>query len=160
MSTVHYNAYPSLIRMRPVGTLLAAAVMLFGIALVGLGKALLPVGLPPGIGDEAVQIVGVVLFALAGLQLFVWYISTRTDHLIVNDDELVWTHGIFGRQYIEIGMSSVSTVRVEQSFLQRMMGAGDVTIFTAGDTPELKICGLPDPGVIRDLVKGKSPAAA
>ena len=63
------------------------------------------------------------------VQLLVWWIATKIDHLKVTDDEIIWTHGLLSKQYTEINMSSVRTVRVAQSLLQRIMNAGDVLEF-------------------------------
>jgi uncharacterized membrane protein YdbT with pleckstrin-like domain len=97
--------------------------------------------------------VGIVFLVVGGFRLLSWWISTKVDHLKITEDELVWTRGLLNKQYVEIGIGSVRTVRVNQSLLQRMMNAGDVTIYTAGDTPEMVVRGLPDPGAIRDHIK-------
>ena len=94
--------------------------------------------------------VGVGLIMLA-----YWYIQTKADHLTIKEDEIVWTHGLFSKQYTEINMSSVRTVKVTQSLLQRLLGAGNIAIFTAGDEPELLIKGMPDPDEIREHIKGR-----
>lgn len=90
------------------------------------------------------------------LLLLYWYIQTKVDHLTIKTDEIVWSHGLLNKQYTEISMSSVRTVRVKQSLLQRILNAGDIEIFTAGDQPELLIRGMPDPEAIRDHIKGQS----
>jgi hypothetical protein len=51
-------------------------------------------------------------------------------------------------------MGSVRTVRVSQTLLQRIMNAGDVTIYTSGDLPEVVVRGLPDPRRLRDYIRG------
>jgi len=91
--------------------------------------------------------------ATAGLAFFwllLWYIRTKMDHLVIKDDEIVWTHGLLSKEYTEIAQSSIRTVRVQQTLLQRIMGAGDVLVFTAGDAPEVVIRGLPNPDLIRE----------
>lgn len=94
--------------------------------------------------------VGVGLIMLA-----YWYIQTKADHLTIKKDEIVWTHGLFSKQYTEINMSSVRTVKVTQSLLQRILGAGNVAIFTSGDEPELLVKGMPNPDEIREHIKGQ-----
>jgi len=94
--------------------------------------------------------VGVGLVMLA-----YWYIQTKADHLTIKEDEIVWTHGLFSKQYTEINMSSVRTVKVTQSLLQRLLGAGNIAIYTAGDEPELVVKGMPDPDEIREHIKGQ-----
>lgn len=127
MSTVLYEAYPSLVRMYPLGVVLAVL--------------LIPVG------------VGILL-------LLYWYLLTKSDHLTIKSDEIVWTHGLINKQFTEINMSSVRTVRVTQSLIQRMLKAGDVAIYTAGDQPEVVIRGLPNPEEVRAHIKGQQPAEA
>jgi uncharacterized membrane protein YdbT with pleckstrin-like domain len=53
----------------------------------------------------------------------------------------------------------VRTVRVKQSLLQRLLNAGDIEVYTAGDVPELVIRGMPDPEAIRNHIKGQSAGA-
>ncbi len=156
MSEIRYDAHPSMFRMRPFATLLAILLLLGGILLALLGNSFLPAAIAAQVDGKALQMIGVALFAIATLQLLVWWISTRSDQLVITDDELLWNHGLLSKQYTEINMASVRTVRVSQSLLQRIMNAGDIRIFTAGDEPELMVRGLPDPDRIRELVKVQS----
>lgn len=160
---IRYEAHPSMLRMRPFATVVVLALALLGILIAVLGNGLLPAALREGVGTlepRILQTVGMVIFALSAFQLLVWWVSTRTDHLRISDDEILWTHGLINKEYTEIGMSSVRTVRVTQSLLQRMMSAGDIAIFTTGDIPELVVRGLPDPRAIRELVKTRGTGQA
>jgi len=100
-------------------------------------------------------VLAVVLFPVGVFFLLYWYLQTKADHLIIRADELVWTRGLINKQYTEVNMSAIRTVRVNQSLLQRMLNAGDITIFTAGDEPELVINGMPNPEEIREHIKGQ-----
>ena len=88
------------------------------------------------------------------LILLYWYLMMKADKLVIKEDEVVWTHGLLSKQYVEINMSSIRTTRVEQTLLQRMLNAGKLEIFTSGDEPELVVNGMPDPDKIRELIKG------
>jgi uncharacterized membrane protein YdbT with pleckstrin-like domain len=90
------------------------------------------------------------------LILLYWYLIMKADKLLIKEDEVVWTHGLISKKYVEINMSSIRTVRVEQSLLQRMLNAGKIEIFTAGDVPELTVNGMPNPDKIRELIKGEA----
>lgn len=121
MSTILYEANPSMLRMNPFITV-------FSILLI-------PVGV--------------------GILILLWmYIKTKMDRLTIKSDEIVWVHGLLNKSYTEIARHSVRTVKVNQSVLQRMLNAGDVVIYTAGDNPEVAIQGLPEPDRIRDYIKG------
>lgn len=158
MAKVLYEASPSLVRMNPLGTLLAVVLMLAGI-LVAIAASPIAAALPlPPEGGTWVGAAGILIFALAFLRLLAWWVATKIDHLEIKDDEIVWTHGFLNKQYTEIGMGSVRTVRVSQTLLQRLMNAGDVTIYTSGDLPELEVRGLPDPAALREYIKSEAKA--
>jgi uncharacterized membrane protein YdbT with pleckstrin-like domain len=167
MSSVRYDAHPSLLRMRPFATLLTLALLALGAAVAVLGRQALPASLPPEltralaqIDSGWVQMGGLAVFGLAVLRLLSWWLSTRSDWLRITDDEILWTHGLLNKQYTEVNLESVRTVRVTQSLFQRLVGAGDVTVFTTGDLPELAVRGLPEPDRIRELAKARSATQA
>lgn len=92
-----------------------------------------------------------------GIIILLWlYLKTKMDKLTIKTDEVVWVHGLLNKSYTEINMDSVRTVKINQSLLQRMLNAGDVMIYTAGDNPEVVIRGLPDPDKVRDYIRGQS----
>ena len=97
-----------------------------------------------------------------GILALLWmYLKTKMDKLTIKSDELIWEHGLLSKDYTEIGMASVRTAKVKQSILQRMLNAGDLYIYTAGDNPEVMIKGLPEPSRIREVIKGQaSPTGA
>lgn len=157
MSEVLYEASPSMVRMNPVGTVVVILLLCAGIAVAMppvSGSIAAMVNLPQ-VDGRLISVAGMAIVAIALLVLLSWYAKTKIDRLIIKKDELVWTHGLLSKQYTEINMSSIRTVRVTQSVLQRIMGAGDVTVFTSGDLPELIVRGLPSPDRIRDYVKGE-----
>lgn len=159
MSKVLYEANPSMLRMNPLGTVLAVLLLLAGIALALAGETVTGMlGLPADLRQMA-GLAGIIVAALAFLRLAAWFVATKMDYLTIKEDEIVWSHGLISKEYTEINMGSVRTTRVSQTLMQRIMGAGDVTIFTSGDLPELVIRGLPEPQRIRDLIKGDTARA-
>lgn len=103
-----------------------------------------------------VTVLSILLIPLGiGIVILLWlFIKTKMDKLTIKTDEIVWAHGLLNKAYTEINMNSVRTVKVNQSLLQRLLNAGDVAIYTAGDNPEVVIQGLPNPEKIRGYIKG------
>ncbi|NCC40447.1 MAG: PH domain-containing protein [Gammaproteobacteria bacterium] len=161
MPQILYDAHPSLLRTRPFGTLLILLLMLGGILVAVVGDQVIAPELRSQIqlDGRTLQMIGLGVFAFATLQLLIWWVATLSDHLQITPSEILWTHGLLSKQYTEINMASVRTVRVTQTLFQRLMNAGDITIYTSGDKPELVVRGLPDPNQIRELIKGQ-PASA
>ena len=98
----------------------------------------------------------VLLIPVLGIGILIllfWYLSTKADKFEIKGGEVLWTHGLLNKQYTEIGMSSIRTIKISQSIIQRMLHAGDIEIYTSGDEPELSVKGLPDPQRIRELIR-------
>lgn len=155
MQKVLYEANPSLLRMRPFTTVLLVILLLAGVVIAIASR---PVSASTALPAQVVGGTGIVIVAVAFVWLLAWYISTKMDHLVIKEDEIVWSHGLMSKQYTEISLSSVRTTRINQTLIQRVMDAGDVMIFTAGDQPELYVRGLPEPNRIRELIQSPGKA--
>ena len=46
------------------------------------------------------------------LILLYWYLTMKADKLTIKEDEVIWTHGLLSKTYVEINMSSIRTTRV------------------------------------------------
>jgi uncharacterized membrane protein YdbT with pleckstrin-like domain len=158
MSQILYQARPSIWRMHPFGSLVA-------IALIGFGGYISLTGQLPYRAelDQLVPFMspysnwtGYALVVIGLFNLLGWWFASLVDKLEIHSREVVWNHGLLSKSYTEINMASIRTVRVNQSLFQRIVGAGDLTIFTSGDVPELSVKGLPRPNEIRDLIKAQS----
>ena len=162
MSEILYQANPSVWRMRPMGTLTAWLLVAGGLYVGVSGQlpyvkqmfmeipALANLNVQPG---TLITYAGYVVAALSAFNLLRWWLACLVDRLEIRPNEILWTHGLLAKNYTEINMGSVRTVRVHQSLLQRMLGAGDLVIFTTGDDPELAVRGLPRPNEIRDHIR-------
>ncbi|TCD14923.1 PH domain-containing protein [Oricola cellulosilytica] len=93
-------------------------------------------------------------FGLGIILLLGWYIQSKSKLLEITESRLRFEQGILNKKYTEISNSSVRSVQMSQSFFQRMFGTGDLAIFTAGDSPEIVVKGMPDPDEIRTLLSG------
>jgi uncharacterized membrane protein YdbT with pleckstrin-like domain len=52
-----------------------------------------------------------------------------------------------------VGIRSIRTTKIHQSFMNRIFGTGTIQIYTAGDEPEVVAAGMPNPHAVRDLIK-------
>lgn len=90
--------------------------------------------------------------------LLVWYLKCLSTRLELDGNDLVLTKGLLSKDRIELDIDSIRTVRVYQSFLNRIFNVGSVSVFTAGDLPEIEVAGLPDPHDLRELINQKQGA--
>lgn len=95
-----------------------------------------------------------LVFAVVGIfMLLWWYLSTRASRIVITDSDVMLETGILSKDRRECRIEDVRTVRVSQSFANRLFGVGSVEIYTAGDEPEIAIAGIPDPDRVREIVK-------
>lgn len=166
MSEVRYSAHPSPLRKRPFAQLSMAAILLLGFFLVIVGRYQWPSILGGQIPElaqvdgQTVQYVGVALFGLAMVVLYLWYVPTRFERLGITDDALIYHKGSLASNGLAIKLSSVRELRVHQTPLQRLVNGCNIAVFTDAEKPEIAIRGLPHPERIRALAKAREGAQA
>ncbi len=99
-------------------------------------------------------ILAVLLIPLAVgiIILLVWYIKCKSTKLELVGDDLILEQGLLSKDHTELDISSIRTVKVYQSFFNRIFGVGKISIYTAGDQAEIEVEGMPRPHELRDLV--------
>lgn len=66
---------------------------------------------------------------------------------------IVLERGRFSKCYREFMVRDIRAIDIDQSFVDRMVGIGDITISTAATTDASEqMRGIPDPQAIRDLI--------
>jgi uncharacterized membrane protein YdbT with pleckstrin-like domain len=75
----------------------------------------------------------VALLILAVLGWFGWrYATWVTTNFVVTSDRVVWREGVLSKRGTEIPLERINTVFFNQSIFERMIGAGDLGIESAG----------------------------
>ena len=94
----------------------------------------------------------IAAFGLGLLLLLYWYIKTRATALTVTEHELLYEKGILSKERLAVSLRHVRSVQVNQSFINRILGLGEIEIKTAGDQPEFTVTDLPNPHEIREAI--------
>ena len=98
-----------------------------------------------------------LLLAVSAGCILVWlflFLISKSQRLIVTGEEVRFEKGILAKARTELSLKSVRSIKVNQSFFQRILGVATVEFFSAGDIAEISVKGLPDPHRIRELVDG------
>ncbi|MEJ7934283.1 PH domain-containing protein [Sphingobium sp. AN558] len=90
------------------------------------------------------------------LAIGVWWVLHKGERLALSDREALLERGLFSRQRTEIALSSIRSVRITQSFGQRLFDVGNVELFSAGDVAEIAIRNMPRPGRIRAIAASRN----
>jgi uncharacterized membrane protein YdbT with pleckstrin-like domain len=103
--------------------------------LTGIPLLLALVGiLALGDGDPR-KYLGYLWGALAvvwAIWLLIKFLSWKFTHFVVTSDRLIYRHGVLAKRGVEIPLERVSNINFEQGIFERMIGAGDLQIDSAG----------------------------
>ena len=98
-----------------------------------------------------------LLVSVVGLlAIGVWWLRTKGERLALSDREVLMERGLLAKQRTEIALSSIRSVRITQSFGQRIFDVGNVELFSAGDMAEIAIKSMPRPGRIRNIAASRN----
>jgi uncharacterized membrane protein YdbT with pleckstrin-like domain len=82
--------------------------------------------------DAAGVIIGVVAVAWV-IWLLVKFLQWTRTYFVVTDQRVVYRTGVFARHGVEIPLERISNLNFHQGMFERMIGAGDLEIQSAGD---------------------------
>lgn len=99
------------------------------------------------------SIVLIPAFGVGLVILLIWYLRCISSKLTITETEILYEQGLLSKNRSEIGFSSIRTIKVKQSFFNRIFGTGTIELYTAGDEPEIVASGMPDPNKVRELIK-------
>ena len=88
-------------------------------------------------------------FGVGFLFLVIWYARCKSETLTITNEKILYERGILSKERDELRLTSIRSTRVTQSFFQRMLGTGNIEVFTAGDQAEIVLLGFPNPNDIR-----------
>ena len=92
-------------------------------------------------------------FGIGLLILLAWHLKNKGEKLVISDKEILFETGLLSKNRAEVNISSVRTVKIQQSFFNRIFGTGTIELYTAGDKPEIVAKGMPDPNKVRELIR-------
>ncbi len=93
------------------------------------------------------------VFGVGLVLLGVWWIIARSTRLTVDEVRATLTSGILSKQVTEVQLSSIRTVKIDKTLVDRIFDVGTVSVYTSGDAPELVVKGMPDPEALAHALR-------
>lgn len=96
------------------------------------------------------------MLALSVIGLLVlgwWFITNRSCVVTVDEERITLRRGVLSKEHIDVEIPSIRTVRVDQTFVDRIFNCGILKVYTAGDRPDIIQDGLPDPQRLREALR-------
>ncbi len=102
--------------------------------------------------DDVLRIPLVVLVLGSVLWLAVVYARWSTTNVVVTTDRLIHRVGVLGKRGKEIPLERVNDIAVHQTFFERIIGAGDVTIESGGERGQQVFTDISKPFLVQNLI--------
>jgi membrane protein YdbS with pleckstrin-like domain len=103
-----------------------------------------------------VQTTALYAAAAVALAWAVWLgarlVSWSTTHFVVTGDRLVFRSGILAKHTRDIPLEKVNDLASSQSFFERMIGAGDLVIESAGERGQQIFSDIPHPDAVQQEI--------
>ncbi|MDQ1567864.1 MAG: hypothetical protein QOF96_2744, partial [Actinomycetota bacterium] len=79
-------------------------------------------------------------------------ISWQTTHFVVTSDRLVFRSGILAKHTRDIPLEKVNDLASSQTLFERMIGAGDLLIESAGERGQETFSDIPRPNAVQQEI--------
>lgn len=93
-------------------------------------------------------IAGVGLILVAWLSFWPWLIW-RTTHYVFTNERIIFQFGVFSRDRRDIPLMRVNDHAMSQSFIERILGCGTLTIESAGERGQSALKDIPRVGMVQ-----------
>ena len=94
---------------------------------------------------------GVVLLVALGW-FGIRYARWVTTNFVVTSDRVIYRHGVLRKSGIEIPLEKINTVFFNQSLFERMVGAGDLVIESAGERGRQHFRDIRKPSLVQNVI--------
>ncbi len=104
------------------------------------------------VDTKAVTFALLAVLAAAVVFLLARYVAWTTMNFVVTNERLIHREGAIAKKGIEIPLDRVQTIRFNQSIFERMIGAGDLLIESAGETGQNTFADIRKPSMVQNVI--------
>lgn len=116
-------------------------VVVLSLAAVVAAVVVLPSGGAGTVAGYAVAGLGLLLILRFGLWPF---LTWRSTHYLFTNERVLMQHGVLARERRDIPLGRINDHSMSQSFLERLLGCGTLTIESAGERGQSVLADIPD----------------
>ena len=111
------------------------------------------------VDNNGVKIAGIVLCVVAAIWLVIRYLKWTTTNFVVTTDRLIYRSGVLSKHGREIPLERVNDISFHQSLFERLIGAGDLVIESAGERGQQAFSDIPHPSAVQNEIYRQIEAA-
>jgi uncharacterized membrane protein YdbT with pleckstrin-like domain len=111
-----------------------------------------------GSAQDGFRWVAVVLVVGCAAWFVIRYLKWRTTNFVITSDRVIFRHGVFAKSGIEIPLERVNNVNFHQRIFERIIGAGDLLIESAGQDGRQRFTDVRHPDKVQNLIHSEMEA--
>ncbi len=96
--------------------------------------------------------IALILIVASAIWLVIRYAKWATTNFVITSDRIIFRSGVVAKSGIEVPLERVNTVLFNQSVFERMLGAGDLLIESAGETGQQRFTDIRRPERVQNLI--------
>jgi uncharacterized membrane protein YdbT with pleckstrin-like domain len=116
--------------LRPHWWVLVGSALLLAIS---LGLAIAASMVVPGVAHDPVLIATLVVVLVVLIRFVRRYSRWATTNMVLTTERLILRAGVFAKSGREIPLGRINDIAYRQSFFERLIGAGDLLVESAGE---------------------------
>ena len=101
---------------------------------------------------SAVRWIALALIVASAGWMLVRYTRWRTTNFVVTSDRVIFRHGLFAKAGIEIPLERINSVHFNQSFIERILGAGDLMIESGSEQGQQRFTDVRNPDQVTNTI--------
>jgi membrane protein YdbS with pleckstrin-like domain len=102
-------------------------------------------------GVPALIVSAAAVMALLGYPVRA-FVAWATSHFVVTSERLIHREGLVARSSMEVPLEAINDVRFSQNILERMVGAGDLVIESAGERGQQVFANVRGPEYVQKTI--------
>ncbi|HPB46023.1 MAG TPA: PH domain-containing protein [Microthrixaceae bacterium] len=102
--------------------------------------------------QQPVRVIVGLLVAAAFLNFLVRFIQWRATHFVITTDRCIYRSGVLKKSGIEIPLERINTVLFSQTVFERILGAGDIAIESAGEGSRQNFSDVSNPVQVQNMI--------
>lgn len=101
---------------------------------------------------QYVSLIGWGLLAATVVNTAVAFGRWSTTHFVVSSERLIFRHGLLTKRGVQLPIDRINNINFKQSVLERMIGAGDLLIESAGESGQSLFSNVRKPSAVQNEI--------
>ena len=111
-----------------------------------------------GDAEQVLTWIAIALILISAAWVVGRYAKWSTTNFVITSDRVIYRSGVIAKEGIEIPLERVNTVLSSQTVLERVLGAGDLLIESAGETGQQRFSDIKSPARVQNLIHAQREA--